>query len=102
MKQLALLLLLISVTRATPCAESVGAAELKLAIRDLLENWEDTSCSQSYQSYQSLPRSCKEIKATRAGAGGLLSLVKPVNDIPQWAKLHKPCYRHCFCVGDWY
>ncbi|XP_008168583.2 intelectin-like protein isoform X1 [Chrysemys picta bellii] len=78
MKQLALLLLLISVTRATPCAKSVGTAELKLAIRDLLENWKDTSCShsgqsgqsdQSYQSYQSLPRSCKEIKATRAGAG---------------------------------
>ncbi|XP_039369171.1 intelectin-like protein [Mauremys reevesii] len=72
MKQLALLLLLISVTRATPCAESVGAAELKLAIRDLLENWKDKSCSQSGQSgqsYQSLPRSCKEIKSTQAGAG---------------------------------
>ncbi|XP_039368099.1 intelectin-like protein isoform X1 [Mauremys reevesii] len=80
MKQLALLLLLISVTRATPCAkpcaaESVGVAELKLAIRDLLENWKDTSSSQSGQSgqsgqsYQSLPRSCKEIKSTRAGAG---------------------------------
>ncbi|CAM5124343.1 unnamed protein product [Natator depressus] len=69
MKQLALLLLLISVTRVAPCSKSVGAAELKLAIRDLLDNWKDTSCSQSGQSYQSLPRSCKEIKATWDEAG---------------------------------
>ncbi|XP_043391391.1 intelectin-1-like isoform X2 [Chelonia mydas] len=69
MKQLALLLLLISVTRVAPCSKSVGAAELKLAIRDLLDNWKDTSCSQSGQSYQSLPCSCKEIKATWDEAG---------------------------------
>ncbi|XP_043358214.1 intelectin-like protein [Dermochelys coriacea] len=69
MKQFALLLLLISVTRVAPCSKSVGAAELKLAVHDLLDNWKDTSCSQSGQSYQNLPCSCKGIKATRDGAG---------------------------------
>ncbi|CAM4622894.1 unnamed protein product [Lepidochelys kempii] len=50
---------------------SGGAAALKLAIHDLLETWEDTHVSQSPQSnqtYQSLPRSCKQIKATQIGA----------------------------------
>ncbi|TFJ98255.1 interleukin-36 receptor antagonist protein-like [Platysternon megacephalum] len=73
MKQLALLLLLIQVTRGRPCDGSGGSAALKLAIRDLLEKWEDTYVSpspQSNQTYQSLPRSCKQIKATHIRAVG--------------------------------
>ncbi|CAM4696540.1 unnamed protein product [Caretta caretta] len=58
---------------SSPCYAdgSGGAAALKLAIHDLLETWKDTHVSQSPQSnqtYQSLPRSCKQIKATQIGA----------------------------------
>ncbi|XP_038239354.2 LOW QUALITY PROTEIN: intelectin-1 [Dermochelys coriacea] len=67
---------MVSDGNSSPCYadESGGAAALKLAIRDLLETWEDTHVSQSPQSnqtYQSLPRSCKQIKATQIGARGL-------------------------------
>nr|XP_006115269.1 intelectin-1a-like [Pelodiscus sinensis]XP_006115270.1 intelectin-1a-like [Pelodiscus sinensis] len=69
MKQLAVLLLLFPLTRAAPCAEGNCDPDLKLAIRQLLDNWEDSSCSQGDQSSQGLPRSCKEIKSTQKGAG---------------------------------
>ncbi|XP_074836920.1 intelectin-like protein [Carettochelys insculpta] len=84
MKRLALLLLLVSLARAAPCAGTSSITELKLAIRELLDSWEDSSCSDGNPHSHRLPQSCKEIKATRdRAADGIYTLSTQDGEIYQ-------------------
>ncbi|XP_059574142.1 intelectin-like protein [Alligator mississippiensis] len=86
MTQLPLLLLLLSMASTAPlCNTSGGTAALKLALQNLLNTWEDTSCcSQTSPGQQSWPRSCQEIKASQDGAqDGLYTLSTADGEIYQ-------------------